>query len=642
MANPFSMEEEPVANKINARIWLRIIRYSFKYWYILVTLLITLLFTSLYDSSFTPIMNRAALTAIADLNLNPVSLADFRLTAIFYGITISLTFVEYTLLLVAALLVRAVVIYFTFFLTNYLDMKIMLALRRDSFHRIQELSFSYFDRTSSGWLIARMQNDTSRISDILSWGIIRMIWMAFDIVITLVTMFSMDWRLSLIILASTPAIIIISPIFEKTILRLARVARAAYSGFVGWLAECINGSKTIKTLAIEGTTYDEAEEIVEDIRAKNFKRMRFQSFFQPSVNMIAAFTTAAMILFGYKLLPTNAQGVADVGLLTIFLGFVGSIYNPIQEGAELFAEVMATQASAEKVLSLIDEQPVIVDREDVLAKYGSIFAPKKENYEPMLGNIEFKNVSFSYITGHEVIHQMNLNIKQGQSIAIVGETGSGKSTTVNLLCRFYEPTDGGIYIDGVEYRDRSVGWLRSNIGFVQQNPFIFGGTIADNIRYGKLDATMEEIINAAKVVDLDSYVQSLPDGYYTVLQDGGAELSVGQKQLISFARAIIRDPKLMILDEATSSIDTETEAIIQKAIKRVLVGRTAIIIAHRLSTIVDSDRILLMDQGIIKEDGSHAELMRQHAGYYKLYMNQFQDLQVDAQIDTFEKQLKDI
>ncbi|MCH3976513.1 MAG: ABC transporter ATP-binding protein/permease [Bacilli bacterium] len=642
MANPFSMEEEPVANKINARIWLRIIRYSFKYWYILVTLLITLLFTSLYDSSFTPIMNRAALTAIADLNLNPVSLADFRLTAIFYGITISLTFVEYTLLLVAALLVRAVVIYFTFFLTNYLDMKIMLALRRDSFHRIQELSFSYFDRTSSGWLIARMQNDTSRISDILSWGIIRMIWMAFDIVITLVTMFSMDWRLSLIILASTPAIIIISPIFEKTILRLARVARAAYSGFVGWLAECINGSKTIKTLAIEGTTYDEAEEIVEDIRAKNFKRMRFQSFFQPSVNMIAAFTTAAMILFGYKLLPTNAQGVADVGLLTIFLGFVGSIYNPIQEGAELFAEVMATQASAEKVLSLIDEQPVIVDREDVLAKYGSIFAPKKENYEPMLGNIEFKNVSFSYITGHEVIHQMNLNIKQGQSIAIVGETGSGKSTTVNLLCRFYEPTDGGIYIDGVEYRDRSVGWLRSNIGFVQQNPFIFGGTIADNIRYGKLDATMEEIIDAAKVVDLDSYVQSLPDGYYTVLQDGGAELSVGQKQLISFARAIIRDPKLMILDEATSSIDTETEAIIQKAIKRVLVGRTAIIIAHRLSTIVDSDRILLMDQGIIKEDGSHAELMRQHAGYYKLYMNQFQDLQVDAQIDTFEKQLKDI
>ncbi|HMM00359.1 MAG TPA: ABC transporter ATP-binding protein [Bacilli bacterium] len=642
MANPFSMEEEPIANKINARIWLRIIRYSFKYWYILAALLITLLFTSLYDSSFTPIMNRAALTAIADLNLNPVSLADFRLTAIFYGITISLTFVEYTLLLVAALLIRAVVIYFTFFLTNYLDMKIMLALRRDSFHRIQELSFSYFDRTSSGWLIARMQNDTSRISDILSWGIIRMIWMAFDIVITLVTMFSMDWRLSLIILASTPAIIIISPIFEKTILRLARVARAAYSGFVGWLAECINGSKTIKTLAIEGTTYDEAEEIVEDIRAKNFKRMRFQSFFQPSVNMIAAFTTAAMILFGYKLLPTNAQGIADVGLLTIFLGFVGSIYNPIQEGAELFAEVMATQASAEKVLSLIDEQPVIVDKEEVLAKYGSVFAPKKENYEPMLGNIEFKNVSFSYITGHEVIHQMNLKIKQGQSIAIVGETGSGKSTTVNLLCRFYEPTEGGIYIDGVEYRDRSVGWLRSNIGFVQQNPFIFGGTIADNIRYGKLDATMEEIITAAKVVDLDGYVQSLPDGYNTILQDGGAELSVGQKQLISFARAIIRDPKLMILDEATSSIDTETEAIIQKAIKRVLVGRTAIIIAHRLSTIVDSDRILLMDQGVIKEDGSHAELMRQHAGYYKLYMNQFQDLQVDAQIETFEKQLKDI
>ena len=265
----------------------------------------------------------------------------------------------------------------------------------------------------------------------------------------------------------------------------------------------------------------------------------------------------------------------------------------------------------------------------------SLFDNKTENFEPMKGDITFDHVSFSYKKDLEVLHDMNIHINAGNSIAIVGETGSGKSTTVNLLCRFYEPTKGQILIDGVNYKDRSVGWLRSNIGYVQQTK----GTIKDNIKYGKLDATDEEVITAAKVVDLHDFILSLKDGYNTFLKDGGDELSQGQKQLISFARAIIRNPKLLILDEATSSIDTETEHVIQEAIAKVLKGRTSIMIAHRLSTIVDCDRILVMKDGKVIEDGNHKVLMEKHGYYYELYMNQFKDLNLEAQIKTFDEQI---
>jgi len=303
---------------------------------------------------------------------------------------------------------------------------------------------------------------------------------------------------------------------------------------------------------------------------------------------------------------------------------------------------VATQSSVEKIVSLIETKPAIIDRPEVVAKYGTLFNELRENYEPIIGDIEFKHVDFSYLKGIEIIHDMNLKIKAGQSIAIVGETGSGKSTTVNLMCRFYEPTSGELLIDGVDYRDRSVAWLRSNIGYVQQTPFIFSGTIRKNIAYGKLDATEEEIQTAAKLVDVHDFIMSLPKGYDTELADGGSELSVGQKQLISFARAIVRNPAIMILDEATSSIDTETEVVIQKAIKDVLKGRTSIIIAHRLSTIVDSDRILVMSDGRIIEDGSHAELINAKGTYHKLYMNQFAELKVEEQIETYETQIAGI
>ncbi|HAK05454.1 MAG TPA: ABC transporter ATP-binding protein [Firmicutes bacterium] len=635
----FAFEEEQIKTKVHFGVWGKIIGYALRRWYLLAILAITMLLTSFHDASFVPLLNKAAIEAIRLSQGLPFDAVVIDVQFIF-GIRFTVDFWGYGLTLLIGILLRSLCIFITFFATNYLEMSIYVDIRQDGFRRVQELSFSYFDKTSAGWLIARLQSDTSKIADMISWGIIRVVWLVFDLVLTLITMFTVSWQMALILLAASPLIMIIAPYFEMVLLKLSRIARNAFSGYVAWLAESIAGAKTIKTLAIETTVQAEADEIVTDIRNKNFKRTKFQALFHPSVVFVMSLTTAIVIFFGSMFMKTDTT--ITVATFALYIGFVRAIFNPLQEFAELFGDIVQTQSSVEKIVSLIDTKPQIVDRPDVIAKYGTLFHERKENYEPIKGDIEFKNVNFSYLKDIEIIHDMNLKIKAGQSIAIVGETGSGKSTTVNLLCRFYEPTSGQLLIDGVDYRERSVSWLRSNIGYVQQSPFIFSGTIRKNIAYGKLDATDEEIIHAAKLVDVHDFIMSLPNGYNTELQDGGSELSVGQKQLISFARAIVRDPVIMILDEATSSIDTETEVVIQKAIKDVLKGRTSIIIAHRLSTIVDSDRILVMSNGKIIEDGTHRELITAQGTYHHLYMNQFAELKVEEQIETYETQIAGI
>ncbi len=635
----FAFEEETIKTKVHFGVWGKIVVYALRRWYFLVVIAIFMLLTSFHDASFVPLLNKAAIDAISTTSSLPYDQVLIDVSFIF-GIRFTIGFWGYGLILLIGILIRSLSIFVTFFVTNYLEMSIYVAMRQDAFRRVQELSFSYFDRTSAGWLIARLQSDTSKISDMISWGIIRVVWLVFDLTLTLITMFIVSWQMALILLAATPLIMIIAPYFEVVLLKLSRIARNAFSGYVAWLAESIAGAKTIKTLAIENTVQKEADEIVTDIRNKTFKRMKFQAFFNPSVIFVMALTTAIVIFFGSRFMEQN--DAINVATFALYVGFVRSIFNPLQEFAELFGDIVATQSSVEKIVSLIETKPEIIDRPEIVQKYGTLFDQKRQNFEPIHGEIEFKHVDFSYLKGIEIIHDMNLKIKAGQSVAIVGETGSGKSTTVNLLCRFYEPTNGQLLIDGVDYRDRSVAWLRSNIGYVQQTPFIFSGTIRKNIAYGKLDATDKEIIRAAKLVDVHDFIMSLPKGYETELIDGGAELSVGQKQLISFARAIVRNPSIMILDEATSSIDTETEVVIQKAIKDVLFGRTSIIIAHRLSTVVDSDRILVMDNGRIIEDGSHVELIKAHGLYYKLYMNQFAELKVEEQIETYETQIAGI
>lgn len=633
-------EEESISNKINIGIWSKAFKYVLPKWPLLILILITMCFTSFYDASFIPSMSAGLIDAFKESSFQPSNnILSFVLNVKILGINISVTFLTYVILYIVMIVLRSIAIFGTFFLTNYFEMTIMTGLRRDAFKKIQELSFSYFDKTPSGWLIARLQNDAASIGDVISNSVLRIFWIVCELLFTLVTMFSYERRLSLIILATTPLIFVIVLFFERQILKFFRIARNAYSEFVRWLAESINGNKTIKTLAIEETIYDECDEITEDVKKKRIKAGYVSALFQPSINILSALTTALVILL-FPILGISNETTSTVALIVLFIGFVGSVYNPIQSLAEIFSDLMGTQASVEKIFLLIDKEPDLVDTPEVIEKYGSIFKNKTENFEPLIGHIQFDHVSFSYKKDLEVIHDLNIDVKEGTSLAIVGETGSGKSTTVNLLCRFYEPTMGKILIDGIDYKTRSVGWLRSNIGYVQQTPFIFKGTVKDNIRYGKHDATDEEIINACKIVDIDSFILSLKDGYDTYLEDGGNELSQGQKQLISFARAIIRNPRILILDEATSSIDTETENTIQTAINKILKGRTSIMIAHRLSTIINCDRILVMKDGKVVEDGNHKQLMEQKGYYYTLYMNQFKELNIENQISTYESQIE--
>ncbi len=640
MAHNFVFEEEKLPTKYNFGVWKKMFKYTLKNWPLLIVLVLSMVVTTFYDMSFLPLMNAAAIESIP---LIPGSnLKDLIINVnLIFGISFSVNFYMYAVIFFAAIIVRSLTIFITFFTTNYFDMLINMSLRRDAFRRVQELSFSYFDRTPSGWLIARMQNDTSAISDVLSWGVIRMIWITFELIFTLITMFSRDIRLSLIVLSTAPILIIVMPIFHHLLLNAQRVARSAYSNFVRWLAECINGVKTIKTLNIEENMYQEAKGVTNNIYVKRQKAFRLHAYFMPLIMFISSLTTALVILIAtLDMSLFELEDTRGVATLILFIGFVGQIYNPIRDFSEVSNEFIATQASVEKVISLIETEPEIVDREDVIEKYGTIFNNKKENFEKLHGEIEFKDVSFSYVEDVKVIHNMDLKIKKGTSLAIVGETGSGKTTTVNLLCRFYEPSSGEILIDGVNYQDRSVGWLRSNIGYVQQTPFVFRGTYFDNISYGKLDASLEEVIRVCKVVGIHDFIMKQNKQYQTMLDDGGSQLSGGQKQLLAFARALVRNPQLLILDEATSSIDTESEYLIQDALDKILKDRTSIIIAHRLSTIINADRIIVMHEGRIVEDGSHKKLMEQRGHYYRLYMNQFRELNLEKQIKTFEEQIE--
>ena len=638
MALDISKEENPkTKTKLNFKVWIKILKYTFKRWPLLIILLLTILITSFYDVSFIPLMNAAAINTLTELNGNFVPLNELLFQITIFGINFPLiNFYGYIIILFVAILLRSIAIFFTFFITNYLEMDIMVSLRRDSFRVVQQLSFSYFDKTPSGWLIARMQNDTATIGDVLSWGIIRILWITAELIFTLITMFTVNWLLSIIILSMAQIIFVVVAYFNKIILERHRIARNAYSNFVRWLAECISGVQTIKTLAIEDRVYNEEEEITEEVRQKRLKAFIPNAFFTPIFSILSAITTAVIILVGAYIY----QDVISIATLVLFIGFVGSIYNPLSQFSELFADFVATQANIEKIISLIETKPTITDTCEVIEKYGTIFNNKTENFEPIIGDIIYDHVSFSYNENIEVLHDLSLHIKQGTSLAIVGETGSGKSTTVNLLCRFYEPTKGRILIDGVDYKNRSQGWLRSNIGYVQQTPFVFQTSFKNNVKYGKLDASDEEVINACKIVGIHDFIMSFKDGYDTVLNDSGNQLSLGQKQLISFARAIIRNPSIMILDEATSSIDTETEKQIQDAMNKILKGRTSLIIAHRLSTIVECDRILVMRDGRVVEDGNHISLMKKKGYYYELYMNQFKQLNLEQQLNTYNEQIK--
>lgn len=635
----FAFKEEKLPSKLNFKVWLKIGKYALKQYKLLILCLLMTLFVSFYDSSFIPLMNASAIKASELMNgNNTASIFDLVIeTTFIFNIKASLTYLQYMILFIVMILVRSVAIFVLFYFQNIISMRIMVDLRRDSFRKLQELPFSYFDKNSSGWLIARMQNDTSSIGDLISWDVNAIIWALFDLTFTFITMFSINWLYSLVVLASLPIVIIVVPLFEKEVLLRHRKARNAYSYYVGYLAETIDGAKTIKTLSSIDTVKKEADEITTDIKKKRFRAHMINGYVQPILSTLSSLTIALIIFLGLKNVG-SLDKASLVSTIILFVGFVSSIYNPLQNLSEVFSEIMAGQAGAEKLMQLIEEKVTIVDTPEVIAKYGTILNPKKENYINLDGDIEFSHVSFSYNEGVEIIHDLNLKIDKGTSLAIVGETGSGKTTTVNLLCRFYEPSKGHVYINNIDYKDIGLGCLRSSIGYVQQNPYVFSGTFLDNIIYGRLDATLEDARNACKIVGIDEYIMSTPNGYNTYLPTGGGSLSQGQKQLISFARAILKNPAILILDEATSNIDPLTEVKLQEALMNITKGRTSIVIAHRLSTIVSSDRIIVFDKGKIVEDGNHETLLSRNGIYKKLYNDQFASLSIDEQFEVSKKE----
>lgn len=496
------------------------------------------------------------------------------------------------------------------------------SLRKKGFKKLQELSFSYFDKTAVGWLMARMTSDCTRIGEILAWGLVDFMWGIAMMSVIAIVMFTVNVKLALITFMVVPFLAVLSIFFQKKILKVSREVRKINSKITGAFNEGITGAKTTKTLVRENDNLTEFMDITTTMRKKSVRSAIISSLYMPLVLCIGSVGMALALGFGGQ---GVIGGVISFGTLVLFVNYAVQFYEPIREMARIFAELQVAQASAERLLSMIDTAPDIVDGDDIIKKYGDSVHKKEENWESLKGDIEFKDVKFYYKEDEVILDHFDLKIEAGQTIALVGETGSGKSTIVNLACRFYEPVEGKVLIDGIDYRERSQLWLHSNIGYVLQTPHLFSGTIADNIKYGKLDASELDILRAARLVNAHDFIMKFEKGYETEVGEGGAKLSTGEKQLISFARAILANPKLFILDEATSSVDTETELIVQEAIQKVLTGRTSFIIAHRLSTIRSADRILVIEKGIITEDGTHDELMAKHGHYYNLYTNQFID-----------------
>ncbi len=502
-------------------------------------------------------------------------------------------------------------------------------LREECFRHLQELSFSYYDNMPVGHILSRMVGDISRVSELVAWSMVDVVWSSVYILACVTSLFLLNWKLALVVVAVIPLLAVISSVFQKRILRQQRIVRHINSSITSAYNEGVSGAMTSKTLNREEANCAEFGALTSRMRDESVKSAVLSNIFIPLVQFVGNFAVAAVIFYGGGMASVGAIGL---GSLAAFISYSGQLFDPVQNLAGIFAELQTAQAAAERVLELLDTPCEISESPEVVEKYGDNFHPKKENWEPVEGEIEFRDVSFKYKNGETVLEHFNLKVMPGESVALVGETGAGKSTIVNLACRFYEPTEGQILIDGKDYRERSSLWLESSLGYVLQTPHLFSGTIADNIRFSRKDASDEEVRQAAATVRADRFIEQFRKGYDTEVGEGGSLLSKGQNQLISFARVVLADPKIIVLDEATSSIDTETEALIQDAIQTVLKGRTSFIVAHRLSTIRNADRILVIDKGRIAEEGDHESLMRKKGIYHRLYTKQFRKEREDASL----------
>lgn len=527
-------------------------------------------------------------------------------------------------LYIGILVFQVVINYKSSYDCGRIEMLVDRDLRNASFNHLQTLSFSYFNQNSVGYIHSRVMSDSGKIGEVVSWRLMDMMWNGAYIISAVGVMFFISARLAVLILLLLGGAALLIAAFQKKLVVLNRGIREQNAVITGNFNEGITGAGTIKILAAEKLMQDSFEADTRKMRDISVHTVRVSAFLTSLVTLMSGLALAVVLSRGGYL---TREAVIKIGTLSVFMSYALGMIEPLQNVIAGFTAFVQIQVNIERLTRLLAESSDVSDSPEVIAKYGDSFYPKKENWEDLHGEIEFRDVTFRYPDGEEnVLEHFNLKIPQGTTVAIVGETGAGKSTLVNLVCRFYEPTGGTMLIDGRDARERSALWLHSHLGYVLQSPHLFQGSVRENLKYGKPEATDDEIWKALRLVAADDIVRNMENGLDSEVGEGGSMLSVGEKQLLSFARALLADPALLVLDEATASVDTLTEKAIQNAISVVTNGRTSFIIAHRLSTITGADVILVVDDGKIVEQGTHSGLLAKKGYYYKLYTEQYRDI----------------
>lgn len=597
-------DEDSYRHGMNLGLWKRLLGYTLHYRFGVSMLIGSAVCTAISEIAF-PLITRQVIDGVARLG----SRADL----VFYG-ELYFAFVVLTAVSIASFI----------WFGGKLRTQVSHDIRRDGFDNLQHLSFSYYDFRPVGWLMARMTSDIERLSNILAWGLLDLVWGSTMMVGITIAMFMMHPPLALVILSVVPVLAWMSLNFQRRILKSARRVRKTNSRITGAFNESIMGVRTTKAFVKEAQNLKGFGKLTDEMFSASVLNRVQASLYLPLVLTLGSLASGLALVFGGV---EVVWGTITAGTLIAFLTYSRHFFEPVQELANWFAEMQMAQASAERIISLIESEPAIADSPAVAARMatqadGAGKAVALDGYPDRITHIQLRHVGFRYDVGPKVLDDINLEIRQGESIAIVGSTGGGKTSLVNIISRFYEPTEGEVLIDGIDYRERSLHWLQSNLGIVLQSSHIFGGSIMDNIRYGQLGASDPEIIAAARRAGAHEFIASMEHGYETQVGEGGSKLSAGQKQLISFARAILADPKILIMDEATSSVDTVTEHHIQQGLGELLRGRISLVIAHRLSTIRGADRIVVIEHGKILECGNHDELMQRLGRYHKLYTQQ--------------------
>ena len=526
----------------------------------------------------------------------------------------------FLVLYVLTILVAAGSNYISCALAIIIEMRSTRELRQRGFNHLQTLSFSYFNQNSVGYIHARLMSDTSRIGSLVSWVLVDCVWRLSYLIGAIVVMLILNPKLAAMVLAILPLLTILYSIFQKRLIGVNRDIRETNSRITSNFNEGITGAKTIKSLAIEEKMESKFQEETQNMRKKTVSASRLRGLFAGTMNL-ASSVAIAIVLWKGGYIATE-----ELGTFSVFMSYAQGMMEPLRWLVDIISDLITTQVNIERFTDLLAVKSDVIDSPEVIEKYGDTLNPKKENWEPLKGDIEFQDVTFRYPDGEEtVLEHFSLKVPFGTHLAIVGETGAGKSTLVNLVCRFYEPTQGCLLIDGRDARQRSQLWLHDSIGYVLQTPHLFSGTIRENLLMGNPEATEDQIWQAIRAVSAEDVIAHLEKGLDTDVGEGGDLLSTGEKQLISFARAILADPRILILDEATASVDTLTEAKIQAALEGVTAGRTCLMIAHRLSTVRNADMILVVKNGRIVEQGTHAQLLQLKGYYFELYTRQYTD-----------------